>query len=235
MKKYRDAVARAVDDLEKQKFLWMEPSNDLPSFAQMWGSVYFQKKSSEGEQDSFYEMPLAAAVELGRLAETHHEPFDLALHICQMNIAARRPVPLGLDDFCLSILGGKLNRPTPSHRESKINFPFYLQVSSELELLCEEFQLSMTRNDVSPQFSACDAVAEALTELGRKTLYHELKNLMVHPSKQELRNRIRAFKTVFDSEREPRNWEQMSKEMRSVAEEGDFPELRAWITTSSTT
>lgn len=106
---------------------------------------------------------------LSRQAQQDQVAYDaLALHATVI-IADGRPLVPELRMFLIDVVQTKLVRPKRS-RGYKIDTYYRNQVIYwVIVALCEEFNLTATRNDEARkgQFSACDAVAEAMVAMRR--------------------------------------------------------------------
>ncbi|MCE8526935.1 hypothetical protein KBY23_16785 [Ruegeria pomeroyi] len=140
-----------------------------------------------------YTMPVDQSFLLCDYAKERPDLFDYCIHICVCNITSEIPVPEGLKLFLQLVLNGSLKRPTPAHRERSKDFLEQLTIYHLVVKAVAVYGLSMTRNDVSDDTSACDAVAIALTRTGKNTTYTQVKDLCVHPKKQRLRWEIETY------------------------------------------
>lgn len=157
-----------------------------------------QKHLTGAEHTSYYEIDDYLASHLVEFAREKHEFFDFCAHICATNLLSSMPLPFPLTLFGAKLLKGEISRPNPRHRPRAsvwLEQSFLWSLTIDVKRL---FDLKLTRNDeVSAQISACDAVAEGLTFCGRKTRYSEIKNLMVHPDKAQLRKEFEATSRMF--------------------------------------
>lgn len=137
--------------------------------------------------------PIAMRI-LVALAETDNSCFDCCAEICSFNIIANVDLPLELRGFASRVLYGDLTRPSKSSRPIKKNWLELSTVYLATLMARDTFDLFLTRNDEGHnKYSACDAVAEALTICGRETKYSEIKYLAVHPDKKKLREQVQVM------------------------------------------
>ncbi len=146
----------------------------------------------------YFEVQPHIANLLVNLALSEESFFDYCLEICSTNLRSDMPLPEGLRIFASAVLSGHAKRPKRRSRPRKKNWlELGLLWSLTLELVAD-YGLKLTRNDEgSNKHSACDAVAEALTVCGRETSYTEIKNLMVHPDKEQLRKEFVASRKMM--------------------------------------
>jgi hypothetical protein len=148
-----------------------------------------------GKNIHSYEVhPLVAQV-LVELAEIDESFYDCCAEICSLNILGRSSLAPPMLAFASRVLSGDITRPAKRSRPFKKN---WIETSAMYIAALEvswRFDLFLTRNDEgSNKFSACDAVAEALTICGRKTKYSEIKYLMVHPDKAKFRDQVNMMR-----------------------------------------
>lgn len=148
----------------------------------------------EESEISYYETNSPIGFYLAALAVTEPEFYDYCREICATNIGAGLQLDEPFRTFATGVLKGTNARPTKRSRPRKKNWAEKSLLWSITKDVVEQFDLKLTRNDdgASGSHSACDAVAEALTVCGRKTLYSEIKNLMVHPDNSRFRSEFDA-------------------------------------------
>ncbi|SFL39646.1 hypothetical protein [Shimia haliotis] len=165
--------------------------------------------SYEQSEVSYWEIQPFVGFYLWALAELDCEFFDYLVEVCATNIAAKVILLEPLNDFAANALKGELVRPRKARRPRKKDWLAKSFLWSLTLELVEDFDLELSRNDESPnQFSACDAVAEALTVCGRTTKYTEIKNLMVHPDRARRRKEFEVSRAIYSRWRNidaPRN------------------------------
>ncbi len=198
MKAYRDATNWACDQVEGRI---VEGKLDFPesTFADAVvefsaGIEFFRPEDAR----PFYIVTEVLAAELWVLANDHYQFFDLCRKICAKNVLVDAELPKFLRIFAEQFLEGKIKRPNPNHRERNKDWLAQFFLWSAIGEIARRFALKPTRNDVTrSKLSACDAMAEALTVCGRKTIYSEMKHLMVHPGKERLRGEFLACSNMW--------------------------------------
>lgn len=209
MRKYKEATLYLCDYLED--IIGADGEIDYPestfadsvlgfsSHIQMRNKRVNNRSLGEEPQEAvpYFEVKIPISYALVALAKKDEDFFDYCSEICALNILHEMPLPEPLRLFAYEVLAGKQARPKRQARPRKKNWATKsLLWSLTLEVI-EEFDLLLTRNDSSERYSACDAVAEALTVCGRKTNYSEIKNLMVHPDNTRLRLEFEASKNIM--------------------------------------
>lgn len=142
----------------------------------------------------FYRVQPFLADILARLAESDEHVYDYCVNLCSTNSISGMSLPYTLRVFASRVLGGDIARPTKSSRPIKKNWMEQLLLYHAALEVSKLYGLYLTRNDEgSNKYSACDAVAEALTICGRPTKYSEIKYLVVHPDRGAFRTQAEAF------------------------------------------
>ena len=194
MKSYLDATRWACDQVEERIVdgeLEFPECTFADAVVEYSAGIEWVQPEDE-DAPSFYVVTDQMAAQLWRLAAQSYEFFDLCKKICAYNLYANAELPKCLRIFVFEVFEDRLKRPTPRHRVRDRNFLEQIFLWSTTKDITRRFGLPLTRNDVSPSHSACDAMAEALSICGRKTNYTEIKHLMVHPDKKRLRDEFLA-------------------------------------------
>ncbi|MDU8942385.1 hypothetical protein [Ovoidimarina sediminis] len=227
-KNYRRAVDWVVDSIQgnEQPLTHLEEKrkDDIITFQAFIGRRVFQVESIEHENEygpTHYDtLPHQAALAIAKFSESAPKVFDYAIEICARNVIAGKPVPLGLRFLAADVLKGKAKRPTPRHRESNPDFLRLMTIHDFVLDVESLFHLSITRNDVSPGISACDAVAEGLSEAGYDTKYSLLKDLMVHQRFHLVRKQIEVARQVLQTDWQAVDWDSHESVTNALSKSG---------------
>jgi hypothetical protein len=134
-----------------------------------------------------YICPEGAAEWLYSKADHNKGAFDLLCHIVATRLFRNEPLSPQLRTFAGLRVAGEIEPPKSSTKVAKNHV-------QNLYLIClayraaEDFGLTLTRNEVSAALSACDAVAQALSNLGHQRTWRAIKELIVNPSSEALRS-----------------------------------------------
>lgn len=183
LRRYREATLWLCDEVED---IIIDGRLDFPeySFADamiMWsfGCDYLKNYFVEGDM-GYYTVSDTAAVKMLKEAKVDPDYFDAVSYLCAHNIMSGRAVPSMLRGFASDVLTGRASRPKRPHRPKKKNWLELSFIYSISRTTAQKFDLFLTRNDASRnQYSACDALAEALTTCGCEIKYHDIKKLHV--------------------------------------------------------
>jgi len=190
MKNYRHATSKLCDFFED---LIVDGEIKIPSYtfadaiARGFPGLEWQ---TDGTFGSRYIVAPPVALMLIKLARSDYRFYDLCVEICVCNIDSQSTLPDALSYFTIEVLKGKWLRPRNRGRERKKTWLRDAFLFSQVRSTMRVFNLPATRNDVSAQVSACDAVAEALTICGRKTTYDFVKGLWTHADKKTFREEM---------------------------------------------
>lgn len=208
MSQYQEAETYVCDVVED---LIMDGDLSFPSytFADAVGSFsrgvkqVTHRTAINPDGAAAYLVDESAAAFIVGFAQDDYRFFDLCIDIVSTNVAVGAQMPSPLRHFAASVLRNQFKRPSPRHRPRKANWLEKNFLFSLTQQVTDDFQLTITRNDVphpdsaTAYQSACDAVANGLTVCGRQTKYHEIKNLMVHPDNARLRSEFRAAGRIW--------------------------------------
>jgi hypothetical protein len=154
--------------------------------------------TSSGKKLRGYALHPSAMKILLAFVETDGDCFDCCSEICSFNVLAGVHLPLEMRVFASQVLIGEISRPKKSSRPIKKNWQNLAIMHMGTLMAKNSFGLYLTRNDEGPnRYSACDAVAEALTICGRETKYSEVKYLAVHPDKKKLREQVEVTQRLM--------------------------------------
>lgn len=145
--------------------------------------------NDELEFESFYEFQNATrgaamlrnnTAQLLALAEVHAGSFDrLRLGIAHLLEQGEELPPEALT-WLVRHLRGEVTRPKAGSGAKTQDF-LHAQICTAVLTLVHEYRMKATRNDASEATSACDAVADALAELGLKpTTFHGVKRIWLY-------------------------------------------------------
>ena len=145
--------------------------------------------NDELEFESFYEFQNATrgaamlrnnTARLLALAEVHEGSFDvLRLGIAHLLEQGEELPPEALT-WLVRHLRGEVTRPKAGSG-AKTQVFLHTQICTAVLTLVHEYGMKATRNDSSEATSACDAVADALAELGLKpTTFHGVKRIWLY-------------------------------------------------------
>lgn len=142
-----------------------------------------------------------------------HEIYDALIDSCAVILEKDGSLSPRLKSWLVSYLRGQAPRPGAKRGRKagkvagKTNGIKKLYIGEIAELISKEYQITPTRNDVSPPLSACDAVAEALVRLN---LYEAGEGSVGGP---------KPYKRVKSALSEWRSHEEASKRMLDDIEE----------------
>ncbi len=137
-----------------------------------------------GNMTSYSYLP-GAAEWLCMKAETDKGAFDFVCRIVASKLFLGEELSDTLRIFAgLRVAGLK---PAPKSRKISKTFAVNLRLLTLAQSISRSFDLPATRNEASPPFSACDAVAEGLGKLGHNRSWRAIKELFVNRSNFELR------------------------------------------------
>jgi hypothetical protein len=159
--------------------------------------VEFISDSAENQDSKsiggYYVVSDRSALEIAILAQNNHSVAMMANKIVTWNLYADKPVPRPLLKVAIRRMSYGLVPnafPPPKKGFPKI---FVLRVYAHLVAVgvAELYQLPLTRNDGSPEHSACDVVSEAAKNLGVDIPYTRLRDWCSHKDNK-------AFREVSD-------------------------------------
>lgn len=122
------------------------------------------------------------------------EGFDAVLEVCAYYVLAGEAMPAGLRSLAFEVLAQKRARPKKEGRPKKDNFPANTFIIGTTLAAARFFSLTPTRHSVDgARNSACDAMSEALAELGVSLSYEKIKALITNPNYSDLRRRVELY------------------------------------------
>jgi hypothetical protein len=199
MKNYRAALDFPLDEFSQLGSVIFGGFGGQPYTLPMVVPERYGVREVETADGRIYELDEQDGIRLTVISESDHEIFDMLVWLCKLNILSGCRVPQGLTLFASEVLDGTRKRPTPRHREAKVDINEASFLYRYVKIVSLSYGLPITRNDVSPSLSACDAVSEAMREFGRPTSYTKIKDLMTHPSKKIVRDRIEIINKHFEA------------------------------------
>lgn len=170
-----------------------------------WCSGVSSERTLEGLQ--FYRVEEETAQGLLALANKIPEFYSACLEICAQNAMAGAALPLHLRMFAAQQFDKLSHGIDPrvkgkgSHRAK--DWLEKLMLWSLVRDIKASFDLTISRNDESAPYSACDAVAGALSIWGRHTEFAEIKNLMVHRNFARQRAEFEAAGRIWHRRAKP--------------------------------
>lgn len=171
--------------------------NALDTFGAYFSIKRYEIEATEIEIDGFllssFSMPESRSFELGAIVSKCSETFELAKLIIKSNIGSGTPIPKGLLPFAFELIDGTARRPASAHRQADNHFFLNMMIFQLINTAIIEHGMTFTRNDTSPQISACDAVSDALQRVGIQFSYSKVKELCVSPRKRSERNAVKLF------------------------------------------
>ena len=142
--------------------------------------------NDELEFESFYNTTRGAAMlrnntaQLLALAEVHEGSFDVLRFGIAHSLEQGEVLPSEALTWLVRHLRGEVTRPKAGAGAKKQVF-LHTQIWVAVLTLVHEYRMKATRNDASEATSACDAVADALAELGLKpTTFHGVKRIWLN-------------------------------------------------------
>ena len=146
-------------------------------------------RNDELEFESFYEfhnttkgaaMLRNNTARLLALAEVHEGSFDVLRLGIAHSLEQGEELPPEALTWLVRHLRGEVTRPN-ARSGAKTQAFLQAQIWVAVLTLVEVYRMKATRNDASEATSACDAVADALAELGLKpTTFHGVKRIWLH-------------------------------------------------------
>lgn len=160
-----------------------------------------------------YSCPPGTAEWLCMKALTDKGAFDLVCSIVASKLFLGQELSYTLRVFAGLRVAG-LN-PAPKSRKISKTFEVNLRLLTLARSISTKFNLPATRNEASPPFSVCDAIAEGLGKLGHNRSWRAIKELLVNRSSDELRlleEEIRncALSTIHDDPATLAKWQKDS-------------------------
>ena len=114
------------------------------------------------------------------LAEVHEGSFDVLRLGIAHSLEQGEELPPEALTWLVRHLRGEVTRPN-ARSGAKTQVFLHTQIYVAVLTLVKEYGMKATRNDASEATSACDAVADALAELGLKpTTFHGVKRIWLH-------------------------------------------------------
>lgn len=205
--RFHAAQIEAGDQLEE---VIVDGRLDFPEYTFANAVISWCSGVSSGQTSAgvrFYIVEEETAQGLFNLAERIPEFYDACLELCAQNIMAGEPLPMPLrlfaakqfDELSQGIdprVKGKGKRRAKDWLEKLMLWSLVREISAK-------FALTISRNDEKDPYSACDAVAGALTVWGRHTEFSEIKNLMVHKNFRRQRAEFEAAGKIWHRQSKP--------------------------------
>lgn len=149
------------------------------------------------ETGTYFLFPEGAAEWLVPHSENSRAAFDLLCHITASKIQRGEELTYPLRVFAALRVGPGLPSPAKASKRS-VTFVANLLLLMTAHLLARNFDLSLTRNEASEPASACDAVSEALKELGHGKSWRAIKELIVHAKNEKLREEMNSLLKILE-------------------------------------
>ena len=170
----RAEIEAALEDIAKNFLAEMGGRNAMPGWAIMFRhDVQFETIGMA----TIPTLPDTSLVLLLDLAESNPHAYDAASYLAAMQIAAGLALPIPRRLFAGQALAGEIERPTQKGRPLADDVILRVYQYMLAVFTHKHGVLSLSRNDASETFSACDAVAEAFTRAGRNTTFAAMKSL----------------------------------------------------------
>lgn len=179
--RYREAVLSAAKALAENK-------------ERLEGPAYHQKFLRRVFEDDFERRPNAVI----RWASEDWEAFD-GLRLCIAHaLEHEKPIPPPIKGWLVEYLRGEARQPRKK-RGRKADDGRRSRIVGEVVATSSKFDLTPTRNEASEPFSACDVVAEALTQIGEPISYEGVKSAYRKVFDKEFRERTRHLNNLREN------------------------------------
>lgn len=158
-------------------------------FLLMFGLQIKQYSDDHEVCSTLYKFPENAFKFLLLRADTDKGAFDLARRVVTTRVWRDEQMSPEERMFCGMVLSEKKRCPPSEGKRIAEQFSVNLHLVFLTRLLVKKFGLFATRNnESSASVSACDAVSNALENIGIHRTAHAIKNLLVHKTSQRVRD-----------------------------------------------
>lgn len=142
-------------------------------------------------------------------AGTDKGAFDIAVRWTTSKLLRNEPLSLEESQFAGLVLAGKMTAPPAEGKRLAQTFGLNVQLVMLATTLVPRFGLKAMRNDESEAHeSACDAVSDALSELGHAKSWRAIKELLIHDSSARVREiAAQLWRYIENNQRETRETE----------------------------
>jgi len=126
-------------------------------------------------------------------AKKFPDAFDAAMEICERNLFNDAPLPYMLRLFIIKNLSGKFQRTRRKGPPPSQDFILRWVIYEEAKNVSYVFGMSLTRNEASPELSACDVVVEAAARHDVCLKYTTVRDWCIHKDYANFRIRADAL------------------------------------------